>query len=79
VRYDNAHFPEDLVFQETADRMNYQGRYVLRNVWDGGDSCTAAEQYRASLPRRYELEAQNLSELTGWSMTDIRRQMATLR
>jgi hypothetical protein len=26
VRYDNAHFPEDLVFQETADRANFQGR-----------------------------------------------------
>ena len=26
VRYDNAHFPEDLVFQETADRSNFQGR-----------------------------------------------------
>ena len=28
VRYDAAHFPEDLVFQETADRTNFQGRYV---------------------------------------------------
>src|SRR5215470_17647182 len=28
VRYDNAHFPEDLVFQETGDRANFQGRYV---------------------------------------------------
>ena len=74
VRYDNAHFPEDLVFQETGDRTNYQGRYVLRHVWDGNDTCTAAEQYRAGLPRRHELEAQNLSELTGWSMADIRRQ-----
>src|SRR5262249_51619218 len=24
VRYDAAHFPEDLVFQETADRSNFQ-------------------------------------------------------
>ncbi len=27
VRYDAAHFPEDLMFQETADRANFQGRY----------------------------------------------------
>src|SRR5262249_37548272 len=33
VRYDNAHFPEDLVFQETPDRNNFQGRYVLRHAW----------------------------------------------
>jgi len=26
VRYDQAHFPEDLVFQETGDRTNFQGR-----------------------------------------------------
>src|SRR5262245_43328088 len=26
VRYDADHFPEDLVFQETADRTNFQGR-----------------------------------------------------
>ena len=35
VRYDDAHFPEDLVFQETADRTNFQGRYVLRHEWKG--------------------------------------------
>ena len=35
VRYDAAHFPEDLVFQETADRTNFQGRYVLRHAWKG--------------------------------------------
>ena len=39
VRYDNAHFPEDLVFQETADRTNFQGRYVLRHAWQGEETC----------------------------------------
>jgi hypothetical protein len=77
VRYDNAHFPEDLVFQETSDRMNYQGRYVLRHAWNGSDSCSQADQYRQQLPRRREVEAQNLQSLTGWSINDIRRQMAT--
>src|SRR6185295_13721319 len=42
VRYDNAHFPEDLVFQETADRSNFQGRYVLRHPWTGKASCSGA-------------------------------------
>ena len=35
VRYDRDHFPEDLVFQETGDRTNFQGRYVLRHPWTG--------------------------------------------
>jgi hypothetical protein len=75
VRYDNAHFPEDLVFQETADRANFQGRYVLRHAWTGGDSCSAAVEYRRSLRDRRNREAERLASLTGWSMSDIRRKM----
>jgi hypothetical protein len=73
VRYDNLHFPEDLVFQQTADKQNYQGRYVLRYPWNGGDSCPAAVTYRQGLPARYEREAQELANLTGWNINDIRR------
>ena len=75
VRYDNAHFPEDLVFQETADRANFQGRYVLRHPWTGGDSCGAAAAYRGSLRQRQEQEAGRLASLTGWSVSDIRTRM----
>ena len=75
VRYDAAHFPEDLVFQETADRTNFQSRYVLRHAWTGQSSCDAAGRYRAELSRRHEREAQNLASLTGWNITDIRRSM----
>ena len=74
VRYDKAHFPEDLVFQETADRFNFQGRYVLRHEWKGEGTCDAAAQYRRSLPERREREAQTLASLTGWDINDIRRQ-----
>src|SRR6478672_2655231 len=49
VRYDNAHFPEDLVFQETGDRSNFQGRYVLRHAFDGAATCSAGSEYRRSL------------------------------
>jgi hypothetical protein len=75
VRYDGAHFPEDLVFQETADRTNFQGRYVLRHAWNGTDRCEAAVRYRAELPQRREREAQNLATLTGWNVNDIRNTM----
>jgi len=75
VRYDAAHFPEDLVFQETADRTNFQGRYVLRHAWTGDSTCDAAVRYRADLMQRREREAQNLAGLTGWNITDIRRTM----
>jgi hypothetical protein len=75
VRYDKAHFPEDLVFQETADRSNFQGRYVLRHPWTGEASCDAAQQYRKLLPERQEREAQTLASLTGWDIERIRRSM----
>jgi hypothetical protein len=75
IRYDNAHFPEDLVFQETADRMNFQGRYVLRHPWSGTDSCRAATDYREGLGDRRAREADELARLTGWRVADIRAKM----
>jgi hypothetical protein len=73
VRYDNAHFPEDLVFQETADRENFQGRYVLRHAWTGQDTCQAAVSYRRNLRDRREQEVQRLASLTGWNVAELRR------
>ncbi len=45
LRYDGAHFAEDLHFRETADRDNFQGRYVLRHPWRGQPACEAARDY----------------------------------
>jgi hypothetical protein len=75
VRYDAAHFPEDLVFMETHDRENFQGRYVLRHPWTGSASCPAATTYRASLPARFKQEAENLAGLTGWDVKEIGARM----
>ncbi|QPD03943.1 MAG: hypothetical protein Nkreftii_001717 [Candidatus Nitrospira kreftii] len=75
VRYDAAHFPEDLMFQETADRNNFQARYILRHAWTGTDDCPAATAYRQQLRERYEREAQTLANLTGWNISEIRKAM----
>ena len=75
VRYDNAHFPEDLVFQETADRANFQGRYVLRHAWTGSESCSAVAGYRRDVRDRHAREAEQLARLTGWPLDDIRGKM----
>ena len=75
VRYDREHFPEDLVFQETGDRQNFQARYVLHHPWSGGSECDAANEYRRSLRDRQEKEARNLSALTGWNINDVRKKM----
>jgi len=75
VRYDAAHFPEDLVFQETADRAIFQGRYILRHPWKGTEVCEAAKRYREELYRRADREAQTLAALTSWSIDEIRKKM----
>ena len=75
LRYDAAHFPDDLVFQETADRANFQGRYVLRHPWTGSEDCAEARQYREQVAQRSAQEAQTLASLTGWSIDEIRRKM----
>ncbi len=75
VRYDRAHFPEDLVFQETGDRQNFQGRYVLRHPWKGEPSCEAGKRYLTELPKRHEKEAETLASLTGWDIENIREKM----
>jgi len=75
VRYDRAHFPEDLVFQETGDSQNFQARYVLRHVWNGKSGCAAGQQYRKQLRSRHETEAENLARLTGWKIDEIRKKM----
>jgi hypothetical protein len=75
LRYDAAHFPEDLVFQETADRENFQGRFILRHPWKGGGTCEAARRYRRELPKQYEKQAETLASLTGWDVGKIRKKM----
>ena len=75
VRYDAKSFPEDLVFLETKDRGNFQGRYVLHHPWKGAPACEAAQRYRSSLPTRFQQEARNLAELTGWPLKDIETRM----
>jgi len=75
VRYDRESFPEDLMFQETANQENFQGRYVLRHPWRGEAKCQAGSEYLKSLPGRFASEAETLARLTGWEMGKIRSKM----
>ncbi len=75
ARYDAAHFPDDLMFQETSDRGNFQARYIVRHPWTGQDACAAATAYRHRLRELHERQAEMLASLTGWNIGDIRRTM----
>ena len=74
VRYSRDKFPEDLMFAETSNRENFQGRYIMRHPFTGEATCQAGNEYKRSLPKRFEQEAQTLAKLTGWKIQDIRRQ-----
>ncbi len=79
LRYDAKTFPEDLEFQVTGDRDNYQGRYVLRHPWRGNyQECKAAADYANTLVKRWDNEAIELAKLTGRNVNDIRARMAAL-
>ncbi|MEL6324219.1 MAG: DUF2330 domain-containing protein [Pseudomonadota bacterium] len=77
LRYDAKTFPEDLEFQTTGDRSNFQGRYVLRHAWRGDyGQCAAAGEYANTLVSRWDNEASTLAQLTGWELDDITARMA---
>ena len=77
LRYTKQSLPEDLVFQETADRQNFQARYVLRHPWRGERSaCADAAGYFEELAQRQEREAATLASLTGRDINTVRARMA---
>lgn len=76
LRYSAATHPDDLKFQVTWNRKQFQGRYVLRHPFTGEAKCAAADAYRVKLQERFQREADTLQQLTGWSMPKIRSQMA---
>jgi hypothetical protein len=75
VRYTRNKFPEDLMFQTTSNRESFQGRYVLQHPFTGNLQCPAGREYKRSLSRRFEKEAQTLAQLTNWKIQDIRQKM----
>jgi hypothetical protein len=75
LSYDGERFPEDLRFQQTGDRTNFQGRYVLRHAFRGAADCPAGQDYRRQLRDRREKEAVTLAGLTGWELAEIRDRM----
>jgi hypothetical protein len=77
LRYTPETLPEDLMFQETKDRQNFQARYVLRHPWKGSpDACAAAAHYFDDVAKREEREAQTLASLTGWDVNQIRARIS---
>jgi hypothetical protein len=76
LRYTRDTLPEDLMFQETHDRQNFQARYVLRHAWTGdANACPEVTSYFDEVASRHEREAERLASLTGWNLAEVRGQM----
>jgi hypothetical protein len=75
VRYNRSNFPEDLVFQQTANQETFQGRYIMNHPFTGKTDCPAGGEYRRNLRTRFENEVTNTVNLTGWNPHDVRRKI----
>jgi len=75
LRYDRDHFPEDLQFQVTQDRENWQARYVMHHPYSGTDECPQLAAYHKTVWDRRKKEAENYCDLTGARMDETRNRM----
>ncbi|HEY5969887.1 MAG TPA: DUF2330 domain-containing protein [Chitinophagaceae bacterium] len=70
VRYNRKSFPQDLVFQVTPNKDNYQARYVITHPATGDFNCEAGKKYLKELKQRRANELEMLTYLTGKNYSD---------
>ena len=70
IRYNRNAFPQDLMFQETANTENFQARYIITHPASGDFSCEAGRKYLQDLKKRRKTEIETLAWLTGKGYSD---------
>lgn len=70
IRYNRKAFAQDLVFQETPNRENFQSRYIITHPATGNLKCSEGQQYLKQLKERRKKEMDMLVYLTGKSFED---------
>jgi len=65
VRYNRKAFPQDLLFQETANTENFQARYIITHPATGDLNCPEGKTYLDELKERRKDELEMLTYLTG--------------
>ncbi|HEX7905682.1 MAG TPA: DUF2330 domain-containing protein [Chitinophagaceae bacterium] len=65
VRYNRVKFPQDLLFQVTPNKENYQARYIVTHPATGSFDCEAGKKYLKELKQRRSDEMDMLAYLTG--------------
>lgn len=69
VTYDRKNFPQDLMFEETPNRENFQARYVIHHPAYGDLQCAEGRTYVQNVLKRRGEELDELALLTGWDVT----------
>lgn len=64
-RYNRQSFPQDLSFQVTPNKENFQARYIITHPATGDLSCDAGKKYLQELKQRRKNELKELTALTG--------------
>ena len=70
VRYNRSSFPQDLQFQVTPNKENYQARYIITHPARGSFDCEEGKAYLKKLKQRRQQELQMLAQLTGKGYSD---------
>ena len=65
IRYNRQQFPQDLIFQVTPNRENYQARYIITHPATGDFTCEEGKKYLHNLKERRKNELAQLTYLTG--------------
>jgi hypothetical protein len=68
VRYNRAHYAQDLAFQITPNTEQYQVRYIITHPAYGTFNCSEGRRYIRQVAERREKELQNMNRLAGWNM-----------
>jgi Na+-translocating ferredoxin:NAD+ oxidoreductase RnfD subunit len=70
VRYNRNSFPQDMVFQVTPNKENFQARYIITHPATGDFNCEAGRRYLEELKKRRQSEMNMLTALTGKNYND---------
>ena len=69
-RYNRKSFPQDLMFQVTPNKENFQARYIITHPATGDLNCDAGRKYIQGLKTRRKNELRELTALTGKDMSN---------
>lgn len=69
VTYNSKDYPQDLVFQETPNREQYQCRYILNHPAAYTVDCPQWNHYQQEKTEKRYQELRELAALTGWDVS----------